>query len=153
MVNSSGFNQLASIDGGTGIDTLRLQGTDLDLTGIKQFSAGVSDLISRVNSIEKIDLGTDTGTNRLILKLQDVLDISDFNVFNNSNGWNLGASVGKHQLVVNGTLADTVDLADGSGTTGWTKGTSVMNDGITYDIWNHNTAAAQLLIQQNVQVI
>ena len=63
----------------------------------------------------------------------------------------------KHQLVINGTNADTVDIADtASGTGNWTKGGSVTDDtgdGFTYDIWNHGTSAAQLLIQQGVSVI
>jgi hypothetical protein len=95
------------------------------------------------------------------------------NLFNTSSnsGWTgtgLGALVARHQLVItggtglNGTVQDTVDIDGFSTAVGatnvWTKqmsgGTAltVSNGGVTFEIWNHNTAAAQLLIQQGVMV-
>lgn len=147
--------RIARVDGGAGIDTLRVSGNaTLDFTLISQLAAGNPNLSNRVSSIEKIDLATESAANTVKLDVFDVLNMSEKNLFNNGNNWSgLGATVAKHQLVINGTAADTVDLADSTGTTGWTKGSTVMNGGITYDIWNHNTAAAHLLIQQSVQVI
>ena len=44
---------------------------------------------------------------------------------------------------------DTLDID----TTQWATSSSVRNADVIYDIWNHNTSAAQLLVQQGVQVI
>ena len=65
-------------------------------------------------------------------------------------GTEFAAAVNKHQLVVQGTNSDVVDID----TTQWATSSSVRNaDSVSYDIWNHNTSAAQLLVQQGVQVI
>ena len=71
------------------------------------------------------------------------------------NGWSgLTAQVPRHQLVINGASGDTVDIADTtSGTGNWTNAGSVTDGVVSYVIWNHNSAAAQLLVQQGVSVI
>lgn len=152
--------KLARIDGGAGIDTLRLTGgANLDFTQIKQLAATNTDFNSRVSGVEKIDLATDTAANTVKISLNDVLDMAAMNLFNTStgSGWagaGLGASVSKHQVAITGNATDTVDLADGTGTANWTKAAgTASNNGISYDIWNHNTAAAQLLIQVGMTVI
>ena len=79
--------------------------------------------------------------------------MAGMNLFNSGNGWTgLTAQVARHQLVITGGSGDTVDIADGTGTANWTSGATVMNGGVSYVIWNHNTAAAQLLVQQGVMV-
>ncbi len=110
-----------------------------------------------MSSIERIDLGTDTAANTVKISLFDVLDMAGMNLFNNTTfGSGLGALVAKHQVVITGSNTDIVDI-DGfatSGTNVWAKAAgTVTNNSVTFDIWNHNTAQAQLLIQQNVQVI
>ena len=98
--------------------------------------------------MERIDLATDTTANTLKLRLNDVLDMAGMNLFNNTNGWTgLAASVGKHQVVVDGTSADTLSVVGGAA---WTQQAGTASSSIsgamqTYNVWNHNTSAAQLL--------
>lgn len=85
------------IDGGSGFDTLVLEGSDLtlDLTALSD---------SRTRSIERIDLGGD-GNNMLTLSVLDVLNLSDTandllvlgdagDVVNQGSGWSPAASGG-----------------------------------------------------------
>ena len=44
--------QLAGIDGGAGMDTIRLSGTDMDLTQVTATGASTADGFSRIESIE-----------------------------------------------------------------------------------------------------
>ncbi len=153
-----GHMQLARLDGGGDIDTLRLSaGSDLNLTQISNSALGASKFVSRISSIEKIDMATDTNSNTLTLAALDVVDMAGINLYNTGNGWSntsgtaLGASVFKHQLQILGTGSDKVDID----THVWTQvdQASVSDGTHQYQVWNHNTVAAQLLIQQNVAVI
>ena len=108
---------------------------------------------SRIESIERIDMASDTGTNTLKLELKDVLDMSGMNNFNLGNGWSnitgtaLTTSVARHQVAAMGTALDKVDI-------GTKVAGSNVSDGVnTYDAWNHNTSAAQLLMQENMAVL
>ncbi len=141
-------NNLARVDGGSGLDTLALSGAGitLDLTAIKNQMSG-----SRIESIERIDL-SGAGNNILTLAAADVLDMSGMNQFNNGNGWTgSGASVGRHQLVIDGDGGDLVSNV----LSGWTaQGITVTNGASTYDVYNSvaSSTLAQLLINTRVAV-
>ena len=141
----SGTSQaITRIDGGSGIDTLKLDGAGimLDLS-----------LVSgpAIQNIEKIDL-TGRGNNTLKLSLQDMLQgFNNSNVFNSSNTTSgLGATVSKNQLMVDGDTGDKLVLSD---LANWTaSGTNVVANGHTYVAYNHNTSAQQLLIDNHLLV-
>ncbi len=132
-------SQLARVDGGAGIDTLRLGSGNIDLTAVANVGASLPNGTSRLNSIEVIDLSLDVAANTLKLTAQDVLDLSGVDVF---------SSVGKHQLAVLGSSADFADitLAD------WTlSGTQVSYGSHTLIGYNAiNGVAAQLLIDRTL---
>ena len=78
------------------------------------------------------------------LKVNDVLDMTGFNTF---------AVTGRRQLLVKGDAGDTLDLADGTGTTGWTQSGTQAIDSVTYNAWNHNTTLATLYVAPSMSVI
>jgi Ca2+-binding RTX toxin-like protein len=143
------------INGGNGIDTLKLDGSGM-LLNLDNIRGSV------LQDMERIDL-TGSGDNTLQLDVRDLLDIfTGNNVFNASNtgGGLLGATVRRNQLVVLGDAGDEVQLTDLSD---WTQAglssantiTMVLDDGTTQTFigYNHNSLAAQLLVQQGVLVI
>jgi hypothetical protein len=160
--------QLAKIDGGGAIDTLRLGGTStlsLNLSLISNTSAGNIEGSSRINSIERIDLLTNTGANELTIRVADVLDMAGSNWANLSalnsqgaGGWNKttfsttginSTLMNYHQVAVTGSGDDKVS------TTGWTLNTTgdVMDSaGIYYSVYTATSGApAMLLVQTDIQ--
>ncbi|EFQ62747.1 hemagglutinin/hemolysin-related protein [Pseudomonas fluorescens WH6] len=122
--------------GGDNIDTLKLAGANqiLDLTALAE----------KVTSIEIVDL-TGTGNNTLNLSLGDVLAQGDSSLFTGDSAT---------QMMIKGNAGDVVNLddllPDGTDPGDWaTVGTTTVA-GVTYNVYQHSTLDAQLLVQDGV---
>jgi hypothetical protein len=159
-------SQLAKIDGGAGIDTLRMGGTGglgFDFSLVSNTSVGNIEGASRINSIERIDLRSDTASNQITLRVADVLDMAGSNWANlnasdtlGAGGWqNVGtgttfsaSGVKYHQVAIDGTSVDRVN------TSGWTlqtTGTVRDANAVVYDVYlAASNAPAMMLVQQDM---
>ena len=140
---------IGRVDGGSGIDTLRLlEGASLNLTAIANAGAATPGGFSRLESLEVVDLLTDTAANALTLAVRDIVDMSGLNVFNDATvspeqGTSLGARVARHQLWVYGGSNDTLTVSDGR----WARvGDLVNNGGQRFRVYHGVDAAAQLIV-------
>ena len=138
--------RLARIDGGGGIDTLSLDGTDitLDLTSISN---------TRLQSIEKINLAGSGNT--LKVSWQDIQNMTAMNLFNNTTtGWSGFSSntMRYHQLAVDGQSTGSISfLTEG----GWIKESFSalnINQGTAhnYNVYTNANHATQLLVSTNI---
>ena len=138
IVPDLGFN---FIDGGAGIDTLRLTGSG-DILNVRS-SGGTNNALTsgKVAGIERIDL-TGAGNNTLQIDVDGLLQLSS-DLFDGGNG--------AERLMVTGDAGDIVN-ATGFGATA--IGTQTIN-GVTYNIFSGTgtgNAAAQLWVQNTVTV-
>ncbi|MBD9517417.1 Ig-like domain-containing protein, partial [Pseudomonas sp. PDM22] len=131
------------IHGGDGVDVLKLTGHDqvLDLT--------LATSQGKLTGMEVIDLGG-AGHNTLTLSLKDVLENGQADLFHSTD---------KHsvQMLVQGDASDTVNLAqlqgkDGATGGSWTDKGAVMVGGTSYEVYQHSSLDAELLVQQAVKV-
>jgi hypothetical protein len=136
----SGLSSMKHIAGNGGIDTLLISGENQQL----DFS-----LISKkIQSVEQIDLtGKGNGNNSLLLSVEDVLTHGDTDLFH---------TVGTSQMLVKGTIGDTVTLSDlmdsGDDKGDWQQTSSLTLDGINYNVYQHSGLTAEALIQEGLNV-
>lgn len=145
FANTSNSSQaVMKINGGTGLDVIKIDGTSvvLDLTQI---------LTPDLSSVEHFDI-TGSGSNTVTINLFDVLNMNNYNVFNTNNcsssitGW--GTSTNKKQIMITTDADDLVKVTD---LANWTQASGMVTyKGKTYNVWDHNTANAQLLIESSV---
>jgi hypothetical protein len=136
----------------------------MDLTAISNVGAmtgGAGDKLSRINSIERIDLATDTAANTLTLSATDVKDMAGFNLIHtgsvsadgrtwSSGTYTLGATMTYHQLVVEGGSNDVLSLKGAA--SNWASSGTVTNADGTYNVYTNSSTNAQVFVKSGVTV-
>ncbi|WP_308737493.1 Ig-like domain-containing protein [Serratia fonticola] len=121
-----------SIDGGAGIDTLELDGKNLNLD--------LTALGLKVQHIDIFDLGT-SGTNSITLDLHEALNVKD---------------AASDNLLIKGSVGDQINLTQAEGGT-WSSVGQRTVDGQVFDVY-HNSALesgntlGDVLVQQGLHV-
>ncbi|CAN1497043.1 VCBS repeat [Burkholderiaceae bacterium] len=163
--NTTGQTAKATVSGGGGFDTIRLSGgAGLNLSSISNSGGMGLEENSRIESIERIDLATDTTANALVLAAKDVKDMAGFNLFrtgsasadgktwtNVNGGTALSASTAFHQLQVDGGNTDSLVLNTHLGV--WTNAGTVNNGTSNYTVYQNDATDTQVLVQAGVSVV
>ena len=113
------------------------------MTGAGQL-LDLSAIAGKLESIEIIDI-TGTGNNTLNLSLGDVLELGESSLFTADE---------TVQMIIKGNAGDVVNLddllADGTDPGNWAGQGSVVVEGVTYNVFQHSSLDAQLLVQDGV---
>ena len=118
--DAQGNLQWARVDGGTGLDTLRMaqDAGNLSLSALTN-NAVNPNTTNRITGIEIFDLSSDTGANTLTLSAQDVQMLGQRNLFNslqpdwtNQRGTPLQESEYRYQLAIKGGANDALQGID-----------------------------------------
>jgi VCBS repeat-containing protein len=137
------------INGGSGVDTLKLQpGTTLDLTAITGNQT--------VKNIQEVEIFQMQGQSTLTMSANDVMSLGATDLAGYSFSSSTTASAGKVQFVVLGTGTDKLKLSNLSGdalgsNTGtlpgeWLDKGTVTIGGVAYQVFDHSTSKAQVLV-------
>jgi hypothetical protein len=144
------------VDGGTGVDTLKLSGANitLDLGAVANQGGSTPGSASRIEAIERIDL-TGSGDNTLTLNVNDVQDVAGLNLINSATqtalGWSNGSYVfptivRRHQIIVDGDAGDAATSTAGT----WKNAGTVFNNGHTYIVYNSIAGRSQVLVNSKI---
>jgi large repetitive protein len=141
-VEGSTVHPVDASGGAPAVNTLHLMGDHqiLDLTSLTGKTAA-----AKISGIEVIDLGGQHNT--LNLSLTDVLNLGETDLFQQD---------GKQQMMVQGKEGDVVDLSNshiaGLAEGEWQQHGTAQVGGVTYNVYEHSGAHAELLVQQGVQI-
>ncbi|UHD47123.1 Ig-like domain-containing protein [Aureimonas altamirensis] len=140
-----GAARSSRIDGGSGIDTLKIaaysHGVTIDLRDLTSGSATV-DGDGRIESIEIVDLLAGDSASTLWVTEESVIAMSRANVFMND---------GRAQLLVKGDGDDTLDVQFLQDQPGYVVGGSISYSGQTYSIVR--TDLIDVFVQQSVNIV
>jgi methionine-rich copper-binding protein CopC len=162
--NASAQTAKAQVMGGTGFDTIRLSGgAALNFSTISNAGAMGLEENSRIESIERIDLATDTGANALTITAKDIKDMAGLNLFHtgsasadgkiwtNVTGTTLSATTKFHQMLIDGDSNDSVVLNTHMGT--WSNAGTVSDGTTNYVVYQNSATTSQVLVKSGVSVV
>ena len=145
------ISQRARVDGGSGIDTMALEGSGL--------IAGLSGL----SSIEAVDLAG--SGNSLSLSMREIQSVAGCNWLNSSTASSIELAKGsfpltalqaRHQMLIKGDASNTLTINWSPGVTWATTGTLVGTGtqiSRIYNVWESSFGRAQLIVDSQVKFV